>query len=146
MKMLGREETVTAFTCFSFGRQAGIVAYNFPKPNKTRQYICLLRGFLVALIAIIIWSLYLDQRINQHKTFWTEKLPFCLMNQELRNRQLKWVGYGHKESLWPVQGLNHNYFHTARMKKQFQVVTQTFLKNLPGSHPAGKFGWQTKQQ
>lgn len=74
MKMLGHKETVTAFTYFSFGKQAGIVAFDFLKPNKTRQYICLFRGFLGALITIIIWSLYLDQRINQHKTFWTEKL------------------------------------------------------------------------
>lgn len=54
MTILGHKETVTAFTCFSFGRQAGIVAYNFTKANKIRQYICLFRGFLVALIAIII--------------------------------------------------------------------------------------------
>lgn len=76
-EMLGCKETVTTFTYFSLGRQPGIAAENFPKPKETRQYICLFRGFLVAFMAIITWSLYLDQRVIQHKIFSIDKLPFC---------------------------------------------------------------------
>lgn len=76
-EILGCKETVTTFTYFSLGRQPGIAVENFPKPKEIRQYICLFRGFLVAFMAIITWSLYLDQRVIQHKIFWIDKLPFC---------------------------------------------------------------------
>lgn len=97
-EMLGCKETVTTFTYFSLGRQLGRVVENFPKLNKTRQYICLFRGFLVALIAIITWSFYLDQRIIQHKIFWIDKLPFCLMKKTAQKQTAKMSWPGSKKA------------------------------------------------
>lgn len=92
-EMLACKETVTTFTYSSLGTQPRIVAENFPKANKTRQYICLFRGFLVALMAVITRFLYLDQRIIQHKTFWIDKLPFCLMKKQPRKTaEMSWPG------------------------------------------------------